>query len=147
VSPDQSEYLVIDGRFGLLYHPWVRVGEAAPEDIRHRETIRLPFLRRKMLEDLEEGRKIFVYHGMGPLGETEVQRLLEALRAYGPATLLWVDRGDAEHPVGTVELTATGLLKGYIDRFAPGENAHDFSLDAWVRICRNAHRLVQSSGP
>jgi hypothetical protein len=145
VSPDQSEYLVIDSRFGLLYHPWVRVGEAAPEEIRQRETVRLPFLRRKMLEDLEEARKIFVYHGMDPLSEAEVLRLLEALRAYGPATLLWVDRGDARHQAGTVEVAAPGLLKAYIDRFAPGDNAHDFSSDAWLEICRKAYRLVHSS--
>ena len=31
-----------------------------------------------------------------------------------------------------------GLLKGYIDRFAPDENAHDFSFDGWLRVCTNA---------
>jgi hypothetical protein len=34
-----------------------------------------------------------------------------------------------------------GLLKGYIDRFAPPDNAHDFSFEAWVRICVNAFLL------
>jgi hypothetical protein len=35
-----------------------------------------------------------------------------------------------------------GLLKGYIDRFAPGENAHALSLDCWITLCRNSCRLV-----
>lgn len=35
-----------------------------------------------------------------------------------------------------------GLLKGYIDRFAPEENAHDFSFDGWLQVCANACVLV-----
>jgi hypothetical protein len=143
-SPDQSEYLVIDRRFGFLYHPWVLVGEAKPEDVLKREKTHLPFLRRKMLEDLKEGRKIFVYHGMRPLAEAVALRLLAAIRSYGPGTLLWVELQDEAHPAGSVELIAPGLLKGYIDRFAPGENAHDFSLDSWIDICRNTYRLIHS---
>jgi hypothetical protein len=37
-----------------------------------------------------------------------------------------------------------GLMKGYIDRFAPDHNAHDLSVDGWLRVCANAcvlHRL------
>jgi hypothetical protein len=33
------------------------------------------------------------------------------------------------------------LLKGYIDRFAPGENAHALSLECWTALCRNALAL------
>ena len=55
ISENGSEYLVLDRRYGILYHPWLRVGEAAPEDIQQREINRLPLLKRKMIEDLEEG--------------------------------------------------------------------------------------------
>ena len=34
-----------------------------------------------------------------------------------------------------------GLLKGYIDRFAPVDNAHDFSFEAWIRLCVHAFLL------
>jgi hypothetical protein len=141
-SEDQSEYLVVHRRFGFLYHPWVLVGDAEPEYIRRRETTRLPFLRRKLLEDLEEGRKIFVYHGMRRLSESEALRLLTAIRGYGPGTLLWVELHDATHRPGSVEAIRPGLFKAYIDRFAPSENAHDLSLDCWIEICRNAYRVI-----
>lgn len=142
VSANRQEYLVIDRRYGFLYHPWVLVGEADPEDIRHREEKRLPFLRRKLVEDLTEARKIFVYRGMRRLPQPLVLRLVAAMREYGPTTLLWVELQDDEHPAGTVEPLTAGLLKGYIDRFAPGENAHALSLDYWVALCRNACRLA-----
>jgi hypothetical protein len=104
----------------------------------------LPLLVRKLREDLAEGEKIFVYHGMGRLGGADALPLVTALRRYGPNTLLWVELADADHPAGTVEPAGTGLLKGYIDRFAPGEDAHDLSLDCWIAICREAWRLHHS---
>jgi hypothetical protein len=44
---------------------------------------------------------------------------------------------------GTVKKLSDGLLKSYIDRFAPGENAHDLSLDGWVTLCRRAHAMAR----
>jgi hypothetical protein len=139
----QDEYLIIDKVFGLLYHSWVHVGEAAPEELLRREERRLPFLRQKLIEDLTEGRKIFLYHGMEPLSRAAMLSLLALLRGYGPATLLWVELADETHPAGGVEVITTGLLKGYMDRFAPGENAYDLSFDAWLTVCRNAYTLAR----
>jgi hypothetical protein len=138
VSPNNREYLVRDRRFGILYHPWLLVGEADPDELLQREVKRLPLLKRKLIEDLEEGSKIFVYRGMRPLPRVLLLRLVDALRELGPCTLLWVEVQDTQHPAGTVEVLGDGLLKGYIDRFAPGDNAHDLSLDCWIELCRRA---------
>jgi hypothetical protein len=56
-----------------------------------------------------------------------------------------VELQDAKHPAGTVEMISDGLIKGYIDRFAPGENAHDLSIDCWIELCRNALALVRGA--
>ncbi|MBV9018381.1 MAG: hypothetical protein JO058_22245, partial [Alphaproteobacteria bacterium] len=138
-----GEYMVSDKRFGLLYHAWVKPGEMTPEDVHTREVRRLPLLIRKLREDLSAAEKIFVYHGMGQLGGADALPLAAALRHYGPNTLLWVELADGDHPAGTVEWAGAGLLKAYIDRFAPSENAHDLSLDCWIAICRAAWRLQQ----
>lgn len=135
------EYMVLDKRFGFLYHAWVKVGEQNPEDIAVRETRRLPLLIRKLTEDLTSGEKIFVFHGMVPLTLDEARELSAVLREYGPTTLLWVELADDRHAPGTVERIEPGLLKGYMDRFAPGENAHDLSVACWITLCRNAYRL------
>jgi hypothetical protein len=143
VSGNRQEYLVHDRRFGFLYHPWVLIGEATAEDIHRREAKQLPLLRRKLIEDLEEARKIFVYHGMRPLNEAQVRGLAAAMRAYGPTTLLWVELQDEAHPAGTIDCLGAGLLKGYIDRFAPGENAHDLSLAGWIALCQNVWTMAR----
>ena len=46
-------------------------------------------------------------------------------------------------PAGTVEVVMPGLLKGYIDRFAPDDNAHDLSFEGWLRVCANACVLAR----
>ena len=145
VSENGSEYLVVDRRFGFLYHPWILVHEAEPDQVRERETMRLSLLRRKLLEDLKEGRKIFVYHAMSPLDTAEASRLVAAIHTYGPGPLMWVELADDQHRAGTVEQLRPGFLKANIDRFAPGENAHDLSLECWIEICRNAFRLAEAS--
>ena len=146
ISSNGREYMVLDRRYQLLYHAWVLTEEMTVEAVHQREVRRLPLLIRKLLEDLKQAEKIFIFHGMEPLSESEARSLLGRLQTHGPNTLLWVELADADHPPGTVEWVHEGLLKAYIDRFAPGENAHDLSLDCWKAICREAYRLWQT-GP
>jgi hypothetical protein len=145
VSHSGTEYMVFDKRFHFRYHAWVKLGEQAPEEIHARECRRLPLLVRKLIEDLTEGNKIFVYRGIEPLAEAQARELAEAIGAYGPGTLLWVERADAANPPGAVIRLGPTLLKGHIDRFAPPENAHDLSLDCWIAICRNALALTRAT--
>src|SRR5438270_249053 len=81
---------------------------------------------------------------MEPLSDDDANRLLAQLRSYGPNALLWVETADAEHAAGSVAWRGEGLLKAYIDRFAPGEDAHDLSLDCWIAVCREAYRLYRT---
>ncbi len=142
VSATGKEYMVLDKCFGFLFHAWVMVGEQEPAVIAKRELRRLPLLIRKLVEEMTRGEKIFVFHGMTPLTLEDARALSAALRDYGPVTLLWVELADDTHEPGTAEQIEPGLLKGYMDRFAPGENAHDLSFDCWLTLCRNTIRLV-----
>jgi hypothetical protein len=65
------------------------------------------------------------------------------LNRYGDNMLLWVVPTEPDRPAGTVEVVMPGLLKGYIDRFAPDDNAHDFSFEGWLRVCANACVLAR----
>jgi hypothetical protein len=111
VSENGAEYLVVDRRFGFLYHPSILAHEAEAEQVRQRETMRLPFLRRKLLQDLEEGRKIFVYHAMIPVTAADALRLFAAVRAYGPGSLLWVELANGGHRPGKVEHVRPALSR------------------------------------
>lgn len=146
LAANGHEYMVHDQRFGFLYHAWVNADEMAAADVARREARRVPFLVRKLLEDLAAGEKIFVFKGMGFMPEQEVFPLAMALRRHGPNTLLFVNLSDAAHRGGTVEARGPGFMVGYLDRFAPGDNAHDLLLDQWVALCREAYRLRRAVG-
>jgi hypothetical protein len=141
LSSNGREFMIRDRAYEFYYHAWVPAGAATPAEIREREIRRVPFLVNKLIDDLTDAEKIFVYHGMTPLSLAHARALTRAIRRYGPATLLWVELADAAHPNGTVVWRDIGLMQGFIDRFAPGEDAHDFATDSWVQLCRQAAAL------
>jgi hypothetical protein len=134
----RKEFMIHEQKYGLVYHTFVYEGERSVWLMREQEAARLKFLRRKFIEELEAAEKIFVYRYGGAATEEQILPLLMALTRYGPATLLWVVAAERGRPPGTVEVLMPGLMKGYMDRFAPEDNAHDLSFDGWLRLCANA---------
>jgi hypothetical protein len=137
----QKEYMIHERRYGLVYHTFVYEGQRSPWLMREQESVRLKFLRRKFLEELALGEKIFVYKRNIPAEDEEILPLCLALASHGPGWVLWVVSAENGPASGTVEVVGPRLLKAYIDRFASDDAAHDFSFEAWVRICVNAWLL------
>ncbi len=143
----RKEYMIHEQRYGLVYHTFVYEGQRSAWLMREQESARLKFLRRKFMEELESTDKIFVYKFNPGVSEEEILPLYMALNRYSDATLLWVVPTARDRPAGTVEVVMPGLLKGYIDRFAPDDNAHDLSFDGWLRVCANACVLARLQRP
>ncbi len=137
----QKEFIVHEQRYGLVYHTFIYEGQRSLGLVREQEATRLKFLRRKFIEELEVSEKVFVYKRNSPVTEAEILPLFLALRRYGNNTLLWVVPAENGRAPGTVEVVMEGLFKGYIDRFAPDENAHALSFATWMKICANAYLL------
>lgn len=142
ISPNGREYMIYDRSYGFRYHAWVNVGEKPAAEVLTRQYQRVGLLVRKLVEELTDGRKIFVFRGMTPLTVAQAQELADRVHAIGPGTVLWLELADAAHAPGSVIQVAPGLLKGHMDRFAPGDDAKDVSLDCWIRVCRAAAALV-----
>ncbi len=143
----QKEFMVHEKRYGLVYHTFVYEGQRSVWLMKEQESARLKFLRRKFMEELEDAEKIFVYKRNSDVTEEEILPLFMALNRHGNNTLLWVVPAERDRPAGTVEVAMNGLLKGYIDRFAPDDNAHDFSFQGWVKVCVNALMLSRLHKP
>lgn len=136
-----NEYIVVLGAYGITFHAGVRLGEAALETIQRQQARRVALLARKMIEDLETGGKIFVYRSAATAPRDKIDGLASQLRAYGPATLLWITTREPSHSAGEVEWLSEGLLRAYIDRFSPADSASNFSPAYWPTICRRAYRM------
>jgi hypothetical protein len=139
----RREYVIRDKRLALTFHTFQYEGEVDETTLLTRQSARLRFLQRKLLEDLGNGEKIFVCKRNAPTADQEILGVHAALSRHAHNTLLWVVQADTLHAPGSVERLMPGLLKGYIDQFAPYDNAHDLSFEVWLEICANAARLVQ----
>ncbi len=138
------QYAVWETRWNLLYHPERTEAEITPEALHAQQTRVLPFRRRKLLEDLAEAHRIFVWRSNVPNSETEVRALLACLRRYGPNRLLWVRAAAGDKPPGHVEDAGDGLLQGYIARLAPYNRAEDADYGSWLAVCMNAVIVTQA---
>jgi hypothetical protein len=137
-----GEYMADETRYKITYHTFAREGEATPEALHEREYKRLRYLADKLIQDLEEAEKIFVYKKDEPLSNDQVRQLHVTLRTFGPNTLLWVATMDASHDAGTVEWLGEGLLVGRVARFAdPDRVPSTTSVESWTTVCANAWRL------
>ena len=137
-----AEYVIKETTHGIVYHTFQSPDTLSRETVLGQQTARLRFLRRKLLEDVANGEKIFVIKRIDPLRPEEVMPLYTALNDLGRNWLLWVVPAGPAHPSGTVEILLPGLLRGYVDRFAPNDNAHDISLPAWTALCHAAWTAV-----
>ncbi len=143
----RKEYMIHESIFGLVYHTFVYEDQRSVWLMREQESARLKFLRRKFMEELQAAEKIFVYKFSAGTTLEEVLPLHMALNRHAEVTLLWVVLAERDRPAGTVEVIVPGLLKGYIDRFAPDDNAHDLSYNGWLRVCANACVLGRLTRP
>ena len=125
---------------GLHRNPAERTPDSDAAVIRN-QSARVRYLVRQLIETLTEADRILVFQQNGPIPDPDIDRLHQAIRAYGPSTLLVVLPADAAHPPGQVVARAPGLLIGRLDRFAPRHDIGNFSEAGWTALCLAAHRL------
>jgi tetratricopeptide (TPR) repeat protein len=130
-----SDFMVRDRRFDFSSHTWVTEDQTDRESFFNEQCRRLKYLRRNLLEDIEEGEKILIYKSAIVEPLDKVKRLHAAIRKLGPATLLYVRKSDAGHPAGMVETLAEGLVIGYLDNLVDPGNAK-IDQTGWVALLR-----------
>ncbi|MGD0109579.1 MAG: hypothetical protein ABSC06_36960, partial [Rhodopila sp.] len=144
-SGGRGEYCTKDRRGMMFMRTFVYEDQAPFEKIQISTFNRLRFLTRKLIDDLEEGSKIFIFRLTDrDLSTQEIDDLHAAMRAYGNNTLLYVRYEDDEHLNGTVEAVKPGLLLGYMDRFKMSRTNQLWSAPptaSWLTLCRNAYAL------
>jgi hypothetical protein len=138
------EYWTKDRRYWMAMRTFVPADDLPEEKRRERVCRRLQFLKRKLIEDLRSGDKVFVFKVIKRnLLSAELDRIHRAMRRYGDNTLLYVRYEDAEHPNGTVEIAKPGLMIGYIDHFcfSPDNVNLGMPIHSWLRLCTKVHEL------
>jgi tetratricopeptide (TPR) repeat protein len=136
-SANHREYFIFDDLYSFWAHTFIRVDEAPHDRVLKQSLRRLTFLRDKLLEDLEQAEKIFVFKMTHDVGEAAFDALFNALRAYGDCVLLGVALADADHPPGTLEMKRPGLFLGRTGMFMGVGGAAGAGIDTqlWRSLC------------
>ncbi len=107
-----SEFQVLDRRFGFKNHSFAFHSDGATrKSILMREMVRLPYLARLMIRDLEAARKLFCFHDAGQSGREKIEGLAAALGRYAPNWLLWVRPAQGPEQVGMAEQIGERLIE------------------------------------
>ena len=132
-----GEWYVQDKIFNMHYHTFSGGDLADPADYLKKQSARLRWLRDKLLSDLEDGSKIFVYKPRLGTPEAHIARIVRAMRTYGQAKLLCVRLADGVETPGTVKDRGNGLIDGFLSVHNPVVKGRwDIVFDEWLSLCR-----------
>jgi len=136
-----GEYCIQDSLFNLTFHTFMTGEIADTQAFLAKQAARLRWLRDKLLADLEEGAKIFVFKALTPTPAQQLDRIMRALRVYGGAKLLWVELAGTL-PAGRIEDCGGGLLRGSLSVINPvRRGSWDIPFEEWLALCRAAATL------
>lgn len=139
-----GEYAIQDTRGYYLMHTFVRVGAVKADVFLQQQLRRIEFLKRKLIEDLTAGEKIFVYKStFAQLTKEEAVNLHEALLRYGPNVLLGVSLEGDGRRAGAIEQLREGLMLGYLDKMIHSDRAQGLSLSVWHDLLREARAVAR----
>lgn len=133
----KREWILVDPIYNLRQHSFILEGDARGATIQEDMRRYFDFLRRKLLEDITSANKIFVIKAVPDVPPALAKRIAAALRAMGPAWLLWV----VNEPNGPhVEVVEDRLLRGRVNGILPEGHANwgKFAFDQWLEVMRQA---------
>jgi hypothetical protein len=144
VREHEGELFAWDSCYQFGAHIWGTHDLQDPEALRASEVLRIQLLAKKLLRDLAEATKIFVFRPRDEVDEAEMDSVYEALQAYGDHHLLWVNRCNEARPETGLEVVRANLWRGYVA--APtGGLEETTNLADWVKLCRMAWRRRQTA--
>jgi tetratricopeptide (TPR) repeat protein len=142
---DRSEYWTRDRRYHMAMRSFTLVDDVPLDRFTRQVGARFKFLRRKLIDDMTQSSKIFVYKNMKKtLTDAELMRIFDALQKYGQNVLLYIQLSDEQNPPGSVRYDRHRLMRGYVSHFSHSADRDEYlggADEEFLTICRNALRL------
>ena len=143
LTVQEREYWTGDKRFGLTSHTFVNPNSISMDAFFPKQCKRLRFLWDKLVQDLSDAQKIFVFLAYTDPVATMAREFHAAIRRYGHGQLLFVRANIDGVEAGHVEQVDEGLMFGYLDRYGHvGSAGWNISYELWLTVCRKAHDLA-----
>ena len=135
----KPEIMVNEKSSGIRFHTFIqRSPNLDLEDFSRRQAKHLAQLRRRFLDRLDDGEKIYVYKMLKIYSLDIIEAIYAGIQRYSSAPLLVISRADTENPPGSLRHLHDGLYHGYVDRFGLDRGSvWTISFDLWVKLCRD----------
>jgi hypothetical protein len=144
VAVESNEWMTRDRGYDLRWHTFLRPEAIAAEALIAKERAKTALLRRKMIEDVSAGDRIFVVKSRQSVQYEQVLALHLALNRVAANWLLWVATG--EHAGGALEVLAPRLMRGHVSRFTREGYDSDYVLPEWRAVLANAWSVAKGDG-
>ena len=139
---EQNEWVIRERGYDLRWHTFIAPGATTRDAVLKKERPKTAFLRRKLVEDVAEGGRIFVIKSRdNPAQPEQILTIHLALNRFARNWLLWIT---ADGTAGSVEMIAPRLMRGHVSRFMRHQIADDVLLPEWRQILERAWSLTQS---
>ncbi len=141
VKETPDDYVIEDDRGLYEMHTFLRRNDIEPEKLRVQQIKRIDFLKRKIIEDLQTGEKIFVCKDSKfPITDELLSKMSSAIAAYGPGLLLGVRVADAQNPRGSLVRLADRIVIGHIGVMWGNNDGAESDFESWQSILEAADR-------
>lgn len=140
-----GEYFAGDKRWFFM-HTFIRTTNETEEQVFRKSCTRLRYLKDRLLENLDEGEKIFIYkRHIHAMEQSQCDDLVRAIEdGYPNAPFCIVLLADSQHHAGMVEKVGNNVYYGYLDRSNNNLSAEHVSYDCWLKICSNLSAATNS---
>ncbi len=144
VKETPDDYVIEDDRGLYEMHTFLRRNDIEPDKLRVQQIKRIDFLKRKIIEDLEAGEKIFVCKDSKfPITDELLSKISNAMAAYGPGLLLGIRVADAQNPRGSLVRLADRIVIGHIGVMWGNNDGAESDFESWQSILEAADRYNQ----
>lgn len=132
-----TEYVASDARYHLRMHTFVNEQERPAEVFHPLLCKRQRYLRDKLIDDLEDGEKIFVYHHPENLPDDDICGLGAAVRTYGDNCFVCIQVASGDISSRTIRRIDRGIYVGYIDYLVNLQVKGRLpAFASWADLCR-----------
>jgi predicted Zn-dependent protease len=129
-----KDWQAIDTAYGIrMDHTHLDRESVSAADARLLVCKRNKFLAEKLIRDLVEAKKTFVYHSASDRSRSEIEKLFSSLRGYGNTRLLFVMSSGDPVKTPSIQKIKAGLYIGSISRLAA---TGGLDIEAWLGLCR-----------
>jgi tetratricopeptide (TPR) repeat protein len=144
-----GEYMIRDRRWGLDMHTFIYKGQQDPDVLYAKLCRRLVYLKDKLLSDLVEAKKVFVFRSPD-VRMDQLSALHRALRSIGPVTLLYVTAVSAKRGIGgdqarDIKQITPGLFVGSLSRLGEADGCWNIAFDDWIAVCGKVRDAIDAS--